>query len=115
MFAAHQKLDNLVAVIDRNCLQIDGNTADVCDPGDVAAKFQAFGWQTVEVDGHDIPQLVEVLNAAKADKSGKPYAVIARTVKGKGVSFMEDQAGWHGKAPNAEQTQVALAELQAQE
>lgn len=115
MFAAHQGLDNLVAIIDRNCLQIDGNTADVCDPGDVAAKFQAFGWETAEVDGHDIPQLIETLNAAKANASGKPYAIVARTVKGKGVSFMEDQAGWHGKAPNAEQTQAALAELQAQE
>lgn len=111
MFAAHQGLDNLVAIIDRNCLQIDGNTADVCDPGDVAAKFAAFGWDACEVDGHDIAALVDVLSQAKADRSGKPHAVIARTVKGKGVSFMEGQAGWHGKAPNAEQLQEALAEL----
>lgn len=111
MFAAHQGLDNLVAIIDRNCLQIDGNTADVCDPGDVAAKFAAFGWDACEVDGHDIAALVNVLSQAKADRSGKPHAIIARTVKGKGVSFMEGQAGWHGKAPNAEQLQEALAEL----
>ena len=113
MFAAHQGLDNLVAIVDRNCLQIDGNTADVCDPGDVAAKFQAFGWEAREVDGHDIAALVEALAAAKAARSGKPHVLVARTVKGKGVSFMEDQAGWHGKAPNAEQTQAALAELAA--
>lgn len=111
MFAAHRGLDNLVAIIDRNCLQIDGNTADVCDPGDVAAKFAAFGWEAFEVDGHDIPALVEVLGKAKAARAGKPHAIIARTVKGKGVSFMEGQAGWHGKAPNAEQLQQALADL----
>lgn len=111
MFAAHQGLDNLVAIVDRNCLQIDGNTADVCDPGDVAAKFAAFGWEAAEVDGHDIPALVEALGKAKAARTGKPQALIARTVKGKGVSFMEGQAGWHGKAPNAEQLQQALAEL----
>ncbi len=113
MWAAHKKLDNLVAIVDRNCLQIDGNTADVCDPGDVAAKFAAFGWEAAEVDGHDIPALVSALSAAKADRSGKPHVLVARTVKGKGVSFMENQAGWHGKAPNAEQTQTALADLGA--
>lgn len=113
MFAAHRGLDNLVAIVDRNCLQIDGNTADVCDPGDLAAKFSAFGWTAVEVDGHDIPALVEALAAAKADRAAKPHALIARTVKGRGVSFMENQAGWHGKAPNAEQTEAALAELAA--
>ena len=111
MFAAHRNLDNLVAVVDRNCLQIDGDTADVCDPGDLAAKFQAFGWDAREVDGHDMAALVEALAAAKADRAGKPHALIARTVKGKGVSFMENQAGWHGKAPNAEQMETALAEL----
>lgn len=113
MFAAHHNLDNLVAVIDRNCLQIDGNTADVCDPSDLVAKFQAFGWDTREVDGHDTAQLVAVLKAAKADRAGKPHMIIAHTVKGKGVSFMENQAGWHGKAPNAEQTKAALGELAA--
>ena len=113
MFAAHRGLDNLVAVVDRNCLQIDGNTADVCDPGDLVAKLQAFGWEAGEVDGHDIPALVEALAAAKAARDGRPHVLIARTVKGKGVSFMENQAGWHGKAPNAEQTKTALAELAA--
>lgn len=113
MFAAHQKLDNLIAIVDRNCLQIDGDTKDVCDPGDLGAKFSAFGWNAVEVDGHNVSELVEVLNKLKADRSGVPHVVIARTVKGKGVSFMENQAGWHGKAPNAEQTEAALAELVA--
>ena len=108
MFAAHSKLDNLVAIVDRNHLQIDGNTADVCDPGDLGAKFSAFGWQVSEVDGHDIAALVALLGKLKADRNGKPHAVIAATVKGKGVSFMEGQAGWHGKAPNAEQLAQAL-------
>ena len=111
MFAAHQKLDNLVAIVDRNCLQIDGNTADVCDPGDLGAKFAAFGWETVEVDGHDIAAIITTLNAAKAARTGKPQAIIAHTVKGKGVSFMENEAGWHGKAPNAEQLEKALVDL----
>lgn len=113
MFAAHRGLDNLVAVVDRNGLQIDGATEDVCDPGDVALKFSAFGWNAVEVDGHDIEAVLGALQAAKADRSGKPSVIVAHTVKGKGVSFMENQAGWHGKAPNAEQLAVALAELGA--
>ena len=113
MWVAHENLDNLVAIVDRNHLQIDGDTADVCDPGDLAAKFLAFGWDAREVDGHDMAALVEALAAAKADRAGKPHALIARTVKGKGVSFMENQAGWHGKAPNAEQMETALAELAA--
>lgn len=115
MFAAHQKLDNLVAIVDRNCLQIDGNTADVCDPGDLAAKFAAFGWETAEVDGHDIDALIRVLGKAKSSRNGKPHAIIAHTVKGKGVSFMENNAGWHGKAPNAEQLAQALNDLEGTE
>ena len=115
MFAAHRGLDNLVAVVDRNGLQIDGRTCDVCDPGDLGAKFAAFGWDVTEVDGHDVNALVEVLGAAKAARAGKPHAVIARTVKGKGVPFMENEAGWHGKAPNAEQTADALAALEGAE
>ncbi|MBC2890351.1 transketolase [Gordonibacter massiliensis (ex Traore et al. 2017)] len=115
MFAAHRGLDNLVAVVDRNGLQIDGRTCDVCDPGDLGAKFAAFGWDVTEVDGHDASALVEVLGAAKAARAGKPHAVIARTVKGKGVPFMENEAGWHGKAPNAEQTADALAALEGAE
>ncbi len=111
MFAAHQGLDNLVAIVDRNCLQIDGNTADVCDPGDLAAKFAAFGWETIEVDGHNIEELISKLNGVKAARTGKPHAIIAHTVKGKGVSFMENEAGWHGKAPDADQLAQALEEL----
>ena len=111
MFAAHRNLDNLVAIVDRNGLQIDGSTEDVCAPGDLAAKFEAFGWDAREVDGHDIGALVEALSAAKAQRDGKPHAFIARTVKGRGVSFMEGQAGWHGKAPNADQLAQALADL----
>ena len=111
MFAAHNKLDNLVAIVDLNGLQIDGWTADVCDLGDVAAKFAAFGWDATEVDGHDIEALVSALSAAKGNRAGKPHAIVAHTVKGKGVSFMENEAGWHGVAPNAEQRDRALAEL----
>ena len=112
MFAAHRQLDNLVAIVDRNGLQIDGRTCDVCDPGDLGAKFAAFGWDVDEVDGHDLDALVAVLGAAKAGRDGRPHAVIARTVKGKGVPFMENEAGWHGKAPNAEQAAEALAALE---
>ena len=112
MFATHRKLDNLVAIVDRNGLQIDGRTCDVCDPGDLGAKFAAFGWDVDEVDGHDLDALVAVLGAAKAGRDGRPHAVIARTVKGKGVPFMENEAGWHGKAPNAEQAAEALAALE---
>ncbi len=111
MFAAHRGLDGLTAIVDRNNLQIDGRTSEVCDPGDLSAKFAAFGWDVREADGHDIAGMVDVLSACKADRSGRPHAVIAHTVKGKGVSFMEDQAGWHGKAPNAEELEAALAEL----
>lgn len=111
MFAAHQKLDALTAIIDNNGLQIDGAITDVCSPELLADKFAAFGWDVHEVDGHDIAALIELFNACKADRSGKPHAIIAHTVKGKGVSFMENQVGWHGKAPNAEQLEQALDEL----
>jgi transketolase len=111
MFTAHNKLDNVVAIIDCNELQIDGHTSDVCDLGDLAEKFKAFGWDTVEVDGHDIDALIEVLSQAKADRSGKPHAIIAHTVKGKGVSFMEGEAGWHGKAPKPDELERALEDL----
>ena len=111
MFAAHNKLDNVVAVVDQNGLQIDGATSDVCDLGDLAAKFSAFGWDTCQVDGHDIEALVSALTSAKEDRSGRPHVIIAHTVKGKGVSFMEGQAGWHGVAPTPEERDRALAEL----
>ncbi len=113
MFAAHQKLGRLVAIIDNNELQIDGCIHDVCDPGDLAARFAAFGWDVREVDGHDIGALIEALSAAKATDGTAPIAVIAHTVKGKGVSFMENQAGWHGKAPSREELDTALADLAA--
>ncbi|MVX61213.1 transketolase [Enterorhabdus mucosicola] len=113
MFAAHQKLGRLVAVIDNNELQIDGCIHDVCDPGDLGAKFAAFGWDVREVDGHDIGALIEALAAAKSTDGTAPVAVIAHTVKGKGVSFMENQAGWHGKAPSREELDTALADLAA--
>lgn len=111
MFAAHQGLDNLVAIVDNNGLQIDGATSEVCNVGDISQKFSAFGWDTVSVDGHDIDRLIDVLGELKSKRSGKPKLVVAHTVKGKGVSFMEGQASWHGKAPSAEQRQQALEEL----
>lgn len=111
-FAAHQNLGNLIAIVDSNGLQIDGRIEDVCTVGSMTDKFQAFGWETYEVDGHDIDALISLLSSLKASDSPKPKAVIAHTVKGKGVSFMENQAGWHGKAPNDEETQIALEELE---
>ena len=111
MFAAQYKLDNLVAIIDNNGLQIDGNVSDVMSLGDVRAKFESFGWKTYEVDGHNIDELCEVLSAAKSDKCESPKCVIAKTIKGKGVSFMENNASWHGKAPSAEELESALAEI----
>lgn len=115
MFAAHKKLGNLVAIIDSNGLQIDGPLSEVCDVADVCAKFKAFGWDVSEVDGHDVRNLTEVLGAAKAAGGTRPHAAIAHTVKGKGVSFMEGQCGWHGKAPSAEQAEIALEELSCKE
>lgn len=114
MFAAHNHLDNLVAIIDNNTLQIDGHTYEVVDPGDIGAKLVAFGWHTIEVDGHDIAALSTALLTAK-DYKGAPVAVIAHTVKGKGVSFMEDQACWHGKAPDRVQCAKALCEIEDEE
>ena len=113
MFAAQKGLANLVAIVDNNNLQIDGHLADVVALGDIAAKFRSFGWHAIEcADGNDVCQCREALVAAKAWAEG-PCVVVAHTVKGKGVSFMEDQAGWHGKAPSAEQLQQALAEIDA--
>ncbi len=110
-FAAHQKLGNLIGIVDLNGLQIDGKVDDVCASGTLAGKFEAFGWEVHELDGHDVDALVTLLADLKASDDSRPKAVIAHTVKGKGVSFMEDQAGWHGKAPNDEETQRALAEI----
>ena len=110
MFAAHEGLSNLVAIIDHNGLQIDGACTEVMCLGTVSAKFAAFDWHAVEVDGHDVEAVHAALEAARAYTDG-PVAIIAHTVKGKGVSFMEGDAGWHGKAPSAEQVTAALAEL----
>ena len=99
----------LYAIIDRNRLQIDGNTEDVMALGNVSEKIKSFGWETTEIDGHNYNEIYEAVEKAK--KSDKPFAIIANTIKGKGVSFMENQAGWHGKSPNDEQLKQALAEL----
>ena len=112
MFAAHHRLGNVVAIVDANGMQIDGPTAEVMDVGDIAAKFAAFGWTVEECDGHSVVQLLEALERAKGVGSG-PVAIIARTIKGKGVSFMEGVCDWHGKAPDPEQCAIALAELTA--
>lgn len=110
MSASHYKLNNLVAILDNNGLQIDGRNDDVMQVEPIYEKFESFGWEVMEVDGHDVEELAEKLDEAD-DVDGKPVMIIARTVKGKGVSFMEDEAGWHGKAPNAEETAHAVEEL----
>lgn len=110
MAAHHYKLDNLTAFLDHNGLQIDGPICDVMSPEPVADKFRAFGWETLVVDGHDPGQIMAALNTARAT-SGRPTAIIANTVKGKGCSFMENKIEWHGTAPDREQTARALAEL----
>ena len=112
MSAAKYKLDNLCGIVDVNGLQIDGRTADVMPSEPLDAKFAAFGWNVIKADGHDFDSLRAALAAAKAEK-GRPSVILAKTVKGKGVSFMENDAGWHGKAPNAEQYEQAMAELNA--
>lgn len=111
MAAAHYKLDNLTVLLDHNGLQIDGANDEVLSLGDLTAKLTAFGLDVVEVaDGNDIAQVVAALGTETAP--GKPRCILAQTVKGKGVSFMENQVGWHGKAPNAEQRDLALSELE---
>jgi len=110
MAAAHYKLDNLTAFLDYNGLQIDGKITDVMSPEPVADKFEAFGWNVLKIDGHDIEEIIEAVNQASNTK-GKPTIIIASTTKGKGVSFMENQVGWHGSAPNKEQRDQAIAEL----
>ena len=113
MFAHHYKLDNLCAVIDNNGLQIDGPVDQVMSPYPIEEKLRAFGWETLTVDGHDFGQLENAFDQARTVK-GRPFAVVMKTTKGKGVSFMENQVGWHGKAPNDEQAETALRELNAE-
>ena len=111
MFAGHRKLDNLVVIVDNNGLQIDGNVADVCSPYPIDKKFEAFNFEVINVaDGNDMEQLDEAFKATRKVE-GKPVAIVMKTVKGKGVSFMENQAGWHGTAPNDEQYAIAMEDL----
>lgn len=110
MFAAHYKLDNLVAFLDFNGLQIDGNIADVMDSNPIDKKFEAFNWNVITIDAHDYDQIRSAIDKAHTLK-GKPTIIIAKSVKGKGVSFMENQASWHGAAPNKEQYEQAIKEL----
>ena len=111
MFAGHRKLDNFVAIIDNNGLQIDGKIEDVCSPYPIDEKFEAFGFHVINTDGNDFDALKKAFDEARQTK-GKPTAIIAKTVKGKGVSFMEGQASWHGTAPNDEQYAQAMEELE---
>lgn len=111
--AAHNKLDNLVIFVDQNGLQIDGTVDEVAGIEPLDKKFESFGFEVFKIDGHDFNQIEDALNKAREVK-GKPVAILAKTVKGKGVSFMENQVGWHGTAPNKEQYEQATAELQAE-
>lgn len=111
MFAGHRKLDNLVVIVDNNGLQIDGSIADVCSPYPIDKKFEAFNFHVINTDAHDFDALKAAFDEARATK-GMPTAIIAKSVKGKGVSFMENQASWHGTAPNDEQYAVAMADLE---
>jgi len=110
MAGAHYKLDNVVAFLDHNGLQIDGPVREIMSPEPVADKWRAFGWHVEEIDGHDFNEIIQALAKAKQVK-GKPTMIVAKTIKGKGVSFMENQVGWHGNAPSKEQTTQALNEL----
>ena len=110
MFASHYKLDNLCVIVDWNGLQIDGAVEDVMNPTPLDKKFEAFGFNVISIDGHNFDEIEAALENAKATK-GRPTAIIAKTVKGKGVSFMENQVGWHGSAPNDEQYEIAVSEL----
>lgn len=111
MWAGHRKLDNLVVIVDNNNLQIDGSVEDVCSPYPIDKKFEAFNFHVINIDGSDFDQIRAAFKEARETK-GMPTAIIAKTVKGKGVSFMENAAGWHGKAPNDEEYEIAMADLE---
>ncbi|GFP74004.1 transketolase [Clostridium fungisolvens] len=110
MSAAHYKLDNLTAFVDYNGLQIDGDIEKVMNPAPIDEKFLAFGWNVINIDGHDIDAIISAIDSARNTK-GKPTVIVCKTVKGKGVSFMENEAGWHGTAPSKEQCEQALSEI----
>ena len=110
MTAAQHRLDNLCAIVDYNHVQLDGTTEEIKDLGDLSAKWHDFGWNVIELDGHDMEQIIAAFEMARAFK-GKPSVLMANTVKGKGVSFMENDCNWHGNAPSAEQLEKALAEI----
>ena len=112
MFAGYRKLDNLCVIVDNNGLQISGKIEEVCSPYPIADKFRAFNFNVIEIDGHDFIQIEEAFRKARQTE-GMPTAIIAKTLKGKGVSFMEGQASWHGKAPNDEQYEIAMNDLNA--
>ncbi len=114
MFAAAKKLDNLIAFVDFNNLQIDGTIDEVNSPKPIDKKFEAFGWNVICIDGNNFQEIEDALNKATSFNNGKPTAIVATTIKGKGVSFMENAVGWHGSAPNDEQYETAIAELKAQ-
>ena len=111
MWAGHRKLDNLVVIVDNNNLQVDGSVEDVCSPYPIDKKFEAFNFHVINIDGNDFDQIRAAFKEARETK-GMPTAIIAKTVKGKGVSFMENAAGWHGKAPNDEEYEIAMADLE---
>jgi transketolase len=113
MFAGFHKLTNLTLIVDYNRQQLDGWLKDILDPSPLPDKFRAFGWRAVQLDGHDFKQVIPALEDARAGMDGKPTAIIANTIKGKGVSFMENNVEWHGSAPKKEQVEAAVKELQA--
>lgn len=113
MFAAHNKLDNLVAIVDNNGLQIDGKITDVCSPMPITDKFEAFGWYVITMNAHDFDDIERAFDEAEKI-NGKPVAIVQTSTKGKGVSYMENQVGWHGSAPNKEQYEQAMDELNEQ-
>ena len=110
MAAAHYKLDHIIAFMDNNGLQIDGRCSEVMSVAPLDEKFAAFGWHVQTIDGHDLEAIEAAVQTAKT-VYGKPHMIVCNTIKGKGVSYMEDQCGWHGSAPNAEQVEAALTEL----
>lgn len=113
MFASYHKLENLTVIVDYNHQQLDGFLKDILDPAPLVEKFEAFGWRTLEIDGHDFNQVIPALETARAARDGKPTCIIASTIKGKGVSFMENNPEWHGVAPKPDQVAAAVAELEA--